>query len=255
MENAEMNMNTENTEVEVDTPAVEETVVENTDQEVVGEGIPVDEVKNDELDESTNTDECSVENTDQEVVEGEVEESKENTGFDPSAMEAMFKGLAGMSNNNNEEKKENTNYVPTNVFENHQIDDKFIETRRCTICGETKKRMVDMIAVKKTGMFSKTKVRKKIGRITVCQNCGHFDIYTHNPIDVLLYLRGDGHLCDFTEGNVQLVEANKSATQAPTTQQTAAKPVEEKTNTEETKVEEVKEETSSNKTVEEKTEE
>ena len=251
MENAEMNMNTENTEVEATAPVVEETVVENTEQEVVGEGIPEDEADNAAMEESTNTDEASEENA--EAVEGEVEESKENTGFDPSAMEAMFKGLAGMANNNNEEKKENTDYVPTNVFENHQIDDKFIETRRCTICGETKKRMVDMIAVKKTGMFSKTKVKKKIGRITVCQNCGHFDIYTYNPIDTLLYLRGDGHLCDFTEGNVQLVEANKSA--APTAQQTTPEPVEEKPTTEEAKVEEVKEETSSNETVEEKTEE
>lgn len=253
MENAEMNMNTENTEVEATTPVVEETAVENAEPEVAGEGIPENEVENTASDETADTNDATEEST--ESVEGEVEDSGENKGFDPAAMEAMFKGLAGMTNNNNEEKKENKEYVATNVFENHQVDDKFIETRRCTICGETKKRMVDMIAVKKTGMFSKIKVKKKIGRITVCQNCGHFDIYTYNPIDTLLYLRGDGHLCDFTEGNVQLVEATKGAAPAPATQQSSSEPVKETEKTEEPKVEEAKEETSSNETVEEKTEE
>lgn len=254
MENAEMNMNTENTEIEATAPVVEEPVVENAEPEVVSEGIPENETENATSDEIADTEDATEEST--ESVEGEVEDSGENKGFDPAAMEAMFKGLAGMANNNNEEeKKENEEYIPTNVFENHQVDDKFIETRRCTICGETKKRMVDMIAVKKTGMFSKTKVKKKIGRITVCQNCGHFDIYTFNPIDTLLYLRGDGHLCDFTEGNVQLVEATKTAAPAPVTQQPASEPVKETPKTEEPKAEEVKEETSSNETVEEKTEE
>lgn len=251
MENAEKNMNTENTEIEATAPVVEEPVVENAESEDVSKERHFDEEDYAALDETTNAEPDPEENA--ESVEGEVEDSGENKGFDPAAMEAMFKGLAGMANNNNEEeKKENDEYIPTNVFDNHQVDDKFIETRRCTICGETKKRMVDMIAVKKTGMFSKTKVKKKIGRITVCQNCGHFDIYTFNPIDTLLYLRGDGHLCDFTEGNVQLVEATKTATTAPVTQQPASEPVKETPKTEEPKVEE---ETSSSETVEEKTEE
>lgn len=92
----------------------------------------------------------------------------------------------------------------SNVFENG-LDTNMILQSHCPICGFRRKKAVEMVALKKT--FGKFRLHRTnpensdenpqcvVGIATMCQNCGHFDIFGTLIQDVLYYLRGKGDKC------------------------------------------------------------
>lgn len=92
----------------------------------------------------------------------------------------------------------------SNVFENG-LDTNMILQSRCPICGFQRKKAVEMIVLKKKfGRFylhhpnpenSGENPHLVVGISTMCQNCGHFDIFGTLIQDVLYYLRGKGDKC------------------------------------------------------------
>lgn len=72
-----------------------------------------------------------------------------------------------------------------NVFDDGLQDGQFIPRHRCPMCMFGKKSISELYVRKR---FSRKK--RVVGYIAVCANCGHVDLYTDNPIDLLGYLRG-----------------------------------------------------------------
>lgn len=85
-----------------------------------------------------------------------------------------------------------------NVFENG-LDLDFILTSTCPICGFRKKDAMEMTVMKKGYihrlMRGETPTNPVVGVTTMCQNCGHVDIFGYDIHNILYYLQGRGDKC------------------------------------------------------------
>lgn len=82
------------------------------------------------------------------------------------------------------------------------LDIAFILKSQCPICGFKNKKAVEMIVRKGNviqRIFDTTPINPVIGITTMCQNCGHIDMFGTKIENVLFYLRGKGDKCQLDE--------------------------------------------------------
>lgn len=83
-----------------------------------------------------------------------------------------------------------------NVFERGFVDVPFIMDIPCSACMFKRKRAKEMVVYKNKMLHrifpgeEKLPSDKVVGLVTMCQNCGHVDVFGCDIDDILLYLRG-----------------------------------------------------------------
>lgn len=83
-----------------------------------------------------------------------------------------------------------------NVFERGSVDVPFILDVPCSVCMFKRKKAKEMVVYRNKLLHrifpgeEKLPNDQVIGVVTMCQNCGHLDVFGCDIDDVLLYLRG-----------------------------------------------------------------
>ena len=160
---------------------------------------------------------CSPEEV--EVVSGEVEEpiltnvdaccSPEEVVADDMSDEILYDAESGDEaiektidpdaepKNPDEDEEQMMEKYCKNVCDTGVLDTNFIKNVACPVCG---------FKIKKASKLFATKNFKAhdVGIATICQNCGHFDIYGTDINNLLFYLQGKGNKCKFKKVEVNV---------------------------------------------------